>query len=358
VSAAAPPGGRGPEGCRADGERADVERAVAVAAGILGDLARIGMPLGPLTTYRVGGPAAIGVVARHVDDLRAVAAAAAASGLEVLIVGRGSNLLVADAGFAGLAVTLDAEAFGSFEVDGAARRIRAGAALPLPALARRSVEAGWSGLGGAVGVPGAVGGGVRMNAGGHGSDIAESLVRARVVDLAAGSSAEEHDLGPSELHHGYRRSSLRAGQVVTSADFVVLAGDSALGRETIREIVRWRREHQPGGQNAGSVFVNPVPGPRSSGGTLMDDGASPATSRSAGWLIEAAGLKGLRVGSAVVSDKHANFLQADPGGSADDVRALMATVRARVLDQWGVALRTEIRLIGFPQESTSSGELG
>jgi hypothetical protein len=109
--------------------------AVAVAAGVLGDRARLGMPLGPLTTYRVGGPAAVGVVARNLDDLVAVAAAVAASGLDVLIVGRGSNLLVADAGFGGIAVALDAEGFGAFDVDEATGLVRAGAALPLPALA-------------------------------------------------------------------------------------------------------------------------------------------------------------------------------------------------------------------------------
>jgi UDP-N-acetylmuramate dehydrogenase len=310
--------------------------AVAAATAILGERAVPGMALGPLTTYRVGGRAAIGMVARHVDDLRVLAAAASASGLEVLIVGRGSNLLVADAGFPGLAVAFDADAFGSFDVDVAHRTIRAGAALPLPALARRSVEAGWRGLEWAVGVPGSVGGGVRMNAGGHGSDIASTLVRARVMDLAAGAAAAEHDVGAKELGHGYRRSSLRADQVVTAAEFALVEGDPGLGRETIRAIVRWRREHQPGGQNAGSVFVNPHP---------------PGEGPSAGGLIEEAGLKGLRIGTAEVSTKHANFIQADPGGSADDVYALMTMVQDRVLARSGLALRTEIRLVGFLEDN-------
>jgi UDP-N-acetylmuramate dehydrogenase len=314
---------------------ADLASAVAGAAAVLGDQARVGMALGPLTTYRVVGRAALGMVARHVDDLRLAATAVSASGLEVLIVGRGSNLLVSDAGFPGLAVAFDTDAFGAFGVDAATATIRAGAALPLPALARRSVDAGWSGLEWAVGVPGSVGGGVRMNAGGHGSDIAASLVRAWVVDLAAGGA--EHAVGPAALSHGYRRSSLRSDQVVTAAEFVVEEADPELGRETIRAIVRWRREHQPGGQNAGSVFVNP----HLDGGTIQ----------SAGALIEGAGLKGLRIGTAEVSTKHANFIQADPGGSADDVQALMSTVRARVLAHWGIALRTEIRLVGFPEDN-------
>jgi UDP-N-acetylmuramate dehydrogenase len=318
------------------------------ALAVLGARARPGMPLGSLTTYRVGGSAAVGVVATGVEDLRAVAAAVTASGLEVLIVGRGSNLLVADAGFPGIAVLLDPDAFG--QLDHRDATVRAGAALPLPALARRSVEAGLTGLEWAVGVPGSVGGGVRMNAGGHGSEMSETLVRALVVDLAAGADVSEVEIGPDRLDLGYRRSALRPTQVVTAADFALRAGDPAAGRDTIREIVRWRREHQPGGQNAGSVFVNPAArADPDAGGEPGPDG------RSAGWLIDAIGLKGLRIGSAEVSTKHANFIQADPGGSADDVRALMTAVAARVSQHWGVALRTEIRLVGFPEDSTSTG---
>jgi UDP-N-acetylmuramate dehydrogenase len=135
-----------------------------------------------------------------------------------------------------------------------------------------------------------------------------------------------------------------AWQVITAATLQLQAGDVAKGRATIREIVQWRREHQPGGQNAGSVFTNPAEDPEG---------------RSAGWLIEAAGCKGQRSGSAVVSEKHANFIQADAGGSADDIAALIAQVQAKVLDRFGVHLRPELRLVGFddlnPQPSTSMG---
>jgi UDP-N-acetylmuramate dehydrogenase len=118
-----------------------------------------------------------------------------------------------------------------------------------------------------------------------------------------------------------------------------VAGDREAGRATIRDIVRWRREHQPGGQNAGSVFTNPA-------------GQPPANS--AGWLIETAGCKGRRWGSAMVSPKHANFIQADSGGSADDVRALLEAVRAEVARVHGLTLKTEVRLVGFPEPLTSS----
>jgi UDP-N-acetylmuramate dehydrogenase len=304
---------------------------VARALGALGDLAQPNQSIGALTTYRVGGAAAIGVTARTVADLCRVAEVA--SPLPILVVGRGSNLLVADRGFGGVAVLLDPEAFGDLVVEGHA--VRAGGALALPALARRSVSAGLTGLEWAVGVPGSVGGGVRMNAGGHGSDIAASFTRAGVVDVGRPGAALV-DVGVTEAAFSYRSSAVGASQVVVHAEFALTPGDAESGQATIREIVRWRRQHQPGGQNAGSVFVNPLR-------AVEPDGPI----RSAGWLIEAAGLKGRRIGSAAVSEKHANFIQADPGGSADDVVALMLLLQQAVVDRWGIRLRTEHRLVGF-----------
>jgi UDP-N-acetylmuramate dehydrogenase len=295
---------------------------VAAAAAVLGDLARPGIPLGPLTTYRVGGPAALFVEASGPADLLLVARAVAASGLPVLVVGKGSNLLVADAGFPGLAVTLG-QAFAGIDVEGTL--VRAGGAASLPVLARRTAAAALTGLEWAVGVPGSVGGAVRMNAGGHGSDVAATLAGVRVVDLASG---EDGEVAAADLHLGYRRSDVRPAQVVVRADFALAPGDRARSEAEIAEIVRWRRANQPGGQNAGSVFTNPQ-------------------GDSAGRLVEAAGCKGLRVGSAHVSPKHANFIQADEGGSADDVLALMLEVQRRVVDRFGVRLEPETRLVGF-----------
>ncbi len=310
------------------GDDAAADDAVEHAARVLGDLARRDVPIGPLTTYRVGGRAALFVEARSLDDLGAVAAAVTASGVPTLVVGRGSNLLVADAGFAGLAVVLG-EGFASVAVDvdadGAARLVTAGGAALLPVVARRTVRAGLTGFEWAVGVPGSVGGAVRMNAGGHGSDMAASLVEARVVDLA--TSADEQ-VPAAALDLGYRRSAVTASQVVVEATIALAAGDRAAGERTLSEIVAWRRAHQPGGQNAGSVFTNP-PGD------------------SAGRLVDEAGCKGLRVGTAAVSTKHANFFQADEGGSADDVVALMAVVRQRVRRHAGVDLHPETRMVGF-----------
>jgi UDP-N-acetylmuramate dehydrogenase len=292
------------------------------AAAMLGELARRDLPLGPLTTYRVGGAAALSVEASSIGDLRRVAGATAATGLPTLVVGKGSNLLVADAGFPGIAVLLG-PAFAGVDVDGTV--VVAGGAASLPVVARRTVRAGLTGFEWAVGVPGSIGGAVRMNAGGHGSDMAAWLVEVREVDLATG---DETTVDAAGLDLGYRRSSVAPHQVVVAATLALSPGDPAAGERELTEIVAWRRANQPGGQNAGSVFTNP-PGD------------------SAGRLIDAAGCKGLRLGSAEVSTKHANFVQADAGGSADDVRALMESIRRRVFEHSGVDLQPETRLVGF-----------
>jgi UDP-N-acetylmuramate dehydrogenase len=291
----------------------------------LGTLARRNHPLGALTTYRVGGPAALFAHPADEEELVAVARALAGSRVPVMVMGRGSNLLVADQGFPGLVITLG-RGFESLAVDGT--EVVAGAALSLPVLARRTAAAGLSGLEWAVGVPGSVGGAIRMNAGGHGSDTAATLSGFRWVDL---SDASVHESGPARLALGYRHSELAPTEVVVAGRHLLERGDADQGKATIEEIVRWRRANQPGGANAGSVFSNP-PG------------------ASAGRLIDECGLKGFRLGTAQVSPKHANFIQADPGGSAEDVKRLMDHVRATVAGATGVVLQTEVRLIGFADQ--------
>ncbi len=303
--------------------------AVEAAASVLGERARRGAPIGPLTTYRVGGAAALLFTAEDDADLARASGAVQASGLPVLVIGKGSNLLVADAGFPGLAVVLG-EGFATVEITGTS--VHAGGAAALPVVARRCAAAGLTGFEWAVGVPGSVGGAVRMNAGGHGSDMAACLAGVRVHDLATG---EDEAVPTAGLDLAYRHSSVVATQVVVSADIQLRRGDRARSEAELAEIVRWRREHQPGGPNAGSVFTNP-PGD------------------SAGRLIELSGAKGLRVGTAAVSTKHANFVQADEGGRADDVRALMVAVQRRVLDHVGVELEPETRLVGFGPEPEQS----
>jgi len=298
-----------------------------VAAEILGDRAAHEWPIGPMTTYRVGGAAALYLELQDDDDVDLARRAVAVSGVGVLVVGKGSNLLVSDRGFAGLAVSLGQGFAGIDLLDGA--RVRAGGAVSLPVLARRTAAASLTGFEWAVGVPGSVGGAVRMNAGGHGSDMSRTLVSYRFADLLGGPDG---DADATVLDHHYRSSALLPHQVVLSAEMQLAPGDRATSEAEISDIVRWRREHQPGGQNAGSIFTNPA-------------------GDSAGRLVESVGMKGHRRGSAYVSPKHANFFQAEDGGSADDVRDLIEEVRQRVEEQTGIRLTPELRMVGFDQET-------
>ena len=246
-------------------------------------------------------------------------------------------MLIADNGFAGLAIT-----FGSFleyidlpdRSDGADGGLDVepialfGGSVLLPVAARQSVHRGLKGFEWGVGVPGTIGGAVRMNAGGHGSDMASSLVSARIFHLLRGVEAH---VDAVDLGLRFRGSAIADHHVVLSATLNLgWATDSDAGETQLSEIVKWRRENQPGGQNAGSVFVNPVPG-----------------EVSAGALIDQIGMRGFRIGTAHVSEKHANFIQSDEGGLASDVVQVMAEIRRRVKESTGYDLRSEIRLAGF-----------
>jgi len=162
-----------------------------------------------------------------------------------------------------------------------------------------------------------------MNAGGHGADMIASLLSVRLFHLEHGIEA---NVSAADLGLRFRGSDLTDDHVVLSATLRLSWGDTIVGQSRLSEIVKWRRENQPGGQNAGSVFVNPVAGVTS-----------------AGELIDELGLRGYRIRSACVSDKHANFIQSDEGGSADDVVELMTFVRQRVSEAHGIDLRSEIR---------------
>ena len=287
-------------------------------------------PMGERTTYKTGGVARALIEARSVEDLVRVGRAVASVPVPVVVLGRGSNMLVADAGFPGLCIALGD--FASFvdvpEVrSGETVTVRIGGATPLPVAARQLSAAGVAGFEWAVGVPGTVGGAIRMNAGGHGSDMVASLVDVDVVDIATGGRARVPAVA---LGLRFRGSDLGDNHVVVDARLSLRVGSAGCGDDEIVEIVRWRRDNQPGGQNAGSVFVNP------------DDGA-----RSAGEIIDRLGLSGLRVGGASVSDKHANFIQAEPGATSADVLGVMLAVHRRVLRDEGVSLRSEVRLVGF-----------
>jgi UDP-N-acetylmuramate dehydrogenase len=283
-------------------------------------------PLGPRTTYRVGGSARLFVSVATASDLEELGPLMRATGLALLTLGNGSNLLIDDGEHEILALHLEgALAELAWRDDDDRVIVEAGAGLDLPIAARRLAKEGVVGFEWAVGVPGTFGGAVAMNAGGHGDDLAGSIESADVWRDGRTST------WPKErLALGYRTSAIEARDVVVSVRLVLKRGDASDADEHVREIVRWRREHQPGGANAGSVFRNP-PG---------DFAAR---------LIEAAGCKGMKLGSAYVSDKHANFIQAESRGLARDVFNLINTVKKRVVDSSGIELVLENRLIGFDE---------
>ena len=281
-------------------------------------------PLGQNTTYRVGGPARFSVLVKSRAELGRLANRLAGANIPILVLGKGSNMLVSDKGFDGLVIRLGGE-FNDFEIsDG---HFRAGGFCALPTAARRSAAAGLTGFEWAVGVPGTVGGGVRMNAGCHGSDISMNLLTVTCFDLRTGLL---RTIAAEELELGYRTSALHPYEAICDASFVLSPGDPAASRREIAEILRWRRENQPGGQNCGSVFKNP-----------------PATGSAAGFLIEEAGLKGHRHASAQISNKHANFIISDRDGSADDVFRLMCQVADDIEKKTSIRLQAETVLIGF-----------
>jgi UDP-N-acetylmuramate dehydrogenase len=292
----------------------------------VGDKVAVDVPMGALTTYRVGGRAAAMVVVDDHETLSAVAAAVAGTGIPVMTLGRGSNMLVADRGFDGLVVHMAGDYAAINVVDETI--VIAGAAAKLPVVARTTVGYGLTGFEWAVGVPGSIGGAVRMNAGGHGADMKDTLLDADVVDFAAG---ERRIVPAEELQLSYRHSALRMDELVVGCRLSLTPGDERKGKAEMAEIVQWRRDNQPGGQNAGSVFTNPA-------------------GDSAGRLIDTAGGKGLRVGTAEVSAKHANFIQADEGGVAADVLQVMIEVRTLVEYVHGVVLQPETHLVGFTND--------
>jgi UDP-N-acetylmuramate dehydrogenase len=281
-------------------------------------------PFGARTTYRVGGSVHALVTLASTADLDELGPLMVASGLELFVLGNGSNLLVADGEHEVLGVHL----VGEFEElrtrdEGDIVVVDVGAGLDLPIAARRLAKSGVTGFEWAVGVPGSFGGAAVMNAGGHGSDMNESL-----VSVTVWHDATTRTWSKELLDYGYRTSSLRRDDLVTAVRLHLHPGDSEASQERIREIVRWRREHQPGGANAGSAFRNPE-------------------GDHAGRLIEAAGCKGMRLGTAVVSEKHANFIIADTDGRGNDVYELLTTVRALVKEHSGVELVSEHRFLGF-----------
>lgn len=281
------------------------------------------VPLGPFTTYKSGGPARFFAEIRDLDSLRELIASGLTAAGPLLVLGRGSNLVVADRGFDGLVIRLG-KSFTKMTFD--QTTVLAGGIVPLPRLARASVEAGIGGLEFFVGIPGSVGGAVRQNAGCFGVETQDRLKEAHMIDLVTG---DVRTATPGQLEMSYRHSNVASTDLVVEALFEGSRGNETESKDKLREITRWRRDHQPGGTlNAGSVFKNP-------------------SHISAGELIDNLGLKGLCVGDVCVSEKHANFFIAGPDATSADIRRLVSEVKSRVLAETGTNLDTEIQFVGF-----------
>ena len=277
-------------------------------------------PLARFTTMRVGGPADLFVVAHNRMELRALVRFAGSRSLPSLLLGRGSDIVISDRGLRGIVIQDRAE--GS-RIEG--DRYVAEAGVPMARAATETQQAGLTGLEFGLAIPGTVGGAVWANAGAHESDIAEILEWADVLR----PDGTEERLVAADLALSYRDSRLKHEPgIVVAASFRLAPADADTIKARLDDIRRWRREHQPLGiPSAGSVFRNP-------------DGDS------AGRLIEAAGLKGRRIGGAIVSEKHANFIVNDQRGSAADVRRLVDEVRSVVEATQGIRLVEEIVFAG------------
>jgi UDP-N-acetylenolpyruvoylglucosamine reductase len=282
-------------------------------------------PLARLTTVRTGGPADWFARPGSEQELLELLAWAGKEELTVGVIGSGSNLLVADDGFRGLAIKLDGD-LATIERDG--ERLVCGGGARLPSAAAKAAGWGLSGLEFGINIPGTAGGAVKMNANAYGGQLARVL---EWVDVCAPSGLERRE--PEQLGFAYRGSNLSAEEVVSRASFRLRPGDPAAIKATMAEMREKRREAQPSGiKTFGSTFKNP------------DD--ERAGSRSAGKLLEAAGCRGLRHGGARFAEKHANFVENVGGATTTDVLELMAEGRRRVHERFGIELEPEVQVLG------------
>lgn len=289
-------------------------------------------PLARLTTIRTGGPAELFARPGTLGELERLLAWAVIQGLEVGVVGSGSNLLIADAGVRGLVVKLDKE-LSRIELRGT--RIRCGGGARLPSVAARAARAGLTGIEFGVNIPGTVGGAVRMNANAYDGELARVL---EWVDVAGAGGTDRR--GPEQLGFVYRRSSLAPGEIVAAASLRLEPAASEQVKATLAAMRTRRQGAQPSGiKTFGSTFKNPD--------------IETAGGRTAGQLLDAAGCRGLRIGGAGLSAKHANFVENFGGATTADVIAVMAEGRRRVKHRFGIELEPEVQALGpvpFPSD--------
>jgi len=286
----------------------------------LADVCRRSVPLAPMTWFGLGGPAEYLIEPRDENQLAAVVRRCHDNGTTIRLLGFGANVLVPDEGVSGVVVRLTSEVFTKTEYNGV--KVAIGAGVDLTRLVRHTVRRGLAGVENLAGIPGTVGGGIRMNCGGRFGEIGTVVKHVRVI----ARDGEIHERDHDDLEFGYRHCAL-AGEFVVSTTFELSEIDPVELVRRFRRVWMYKQNTQPplGTQSAGCVFRNP-------------DG------RSAGALIDKAGLKGMRVGSAYVSQKHANFILSDRGGRAADVLELIELIQVRVEDHCGIRLEPELEI--------------
>lgn len=285
------------------------------------EMVKLSEPLSRHTSFKIGGPADLYVEPQNVEQLIFVLTCLQEQKKPYYFLGNGTNLLVHDDGYRGAVVRLAGQ-FREFSFT--QELVSAGAAVPLAVLAQKAEQLGLRGLAFAGGIPGSVGGALVMNAGAHGHSLGELLVDAQILNAAL----ILHTCQPQELGLSYRQSNIRPPQVVCAVRLQLTAGDKDELVRQSREALAFRRNRQPRQPNAGSIFKNPL-------------------GDAAGRLIEAAGLKGHRVGGAVISDVHANFIVNQQHATAQDVMTLISKVQQEVSRQFGIELALEVRLLGY-----------
>ena len=288
---------------------------------------RLNEPMSRHTTFGVGGPADIYTPVKTGEQLRMAYAAGKRHKAPVFVFGSGSNILVGDGGIRGLVIENQNSELVGPEKNGTGYKIRVGSGMSFSTLARRLATAGFGGIEWAAGIPGSMGGAVVTNAGAYGHSLRDVIAGARLTN----DKGEIVELSPGDLDLSYRNSAFTRGKlrdkVVLSVDLRVEQGDPARLKERVRQLDAQRRGAQPPGRNCGSVFQNPV-------------------DRSAWEYVDAAGLRGHRIGNAQISEVHSNFIQNLGGATAKDIVALIQLAQDRIREQSGVELATEVMFVG------------
>ena len=284
------------------------------------------VPLAPLTWYALGGRAEVLVRPQSVEQLAELLSYCRQNQSAVFILGSGANLLVADEGIDGVVIRLDAPAFCQMHINDS--RVTAGAGYDLMKLVRETAKAGLGGLEGLAGIPASVGGAVRMNAGGSFGQIGDVIARVRVME----NDGRTTDLLRDRLAFEYRRTNITA-PIILEAEFELARADADQLTARVKEVFDYKKHSQPMAANSpGCAYKNPRSLPA----------AAAHLPASAGAIIDAAGLKGYRVGAAVVSDRHANFIVAEPGATAGDVLAVLEHIERTVQEKFGITLEREV----------------